>query len=228
MLRRRGLNLARMMMLMGGRGASAPIPWYLSGGIPAANCIAAYQPIGAASLALSYVNLANPGTYDATAPTAAPDHSTAEGWIFDSASSEYLSTGVPVNLMVGDGSLIIKYTDFTAGGYFVGASGCVLRKFIGTYSRYSNGGTNLQIDVAPNLLGTSAVAGNKAYRDGIAEPGDIPSGVISEIYPIFVNTYNNLGSPATFCTYKVQALAIYDITLTPAKVLAVHNAMEGL
>ncbi len=43
----------------------AEIPWWLAGGIPAENCIAAYQPKGAASYAASKVNLANPGTYDA-------------------------------------------------------------------------------------------------------------------------------------------------------------------
>ena len=42
-----------------------PAPWYLSGGVSAANCIAAYQPIGAVDYAGSKVNLANLGTYDA-------------------------------------------------------------------------------------------------------------------------------------------------------------------
>jgi len=46
--------------------ASGVEPWWLSGGIAAANCVAAYQPKGAASLEASYVNLANPGTYNLT------------------------------------------------------------------------------------------------------------------------------------------------------------------
>lgn len=49
-------------------GAASPpaaAPWYLAGGAPTP--IAVYQPKGAASLAASYVNLANPGTYDAAA-----------------------------------------------------------------------------------------------------------------------------------------------------------------
>ena len=48
------------------------IPWYRSGGIPAANCVAAYKAIGAASQADSYINLVSPGTYDCTASTPAP------------------------------------------------------------------------------------------------------------------------------------------------------------
>ena len=41
--------------------AAAAVPWYLSGGIAAANCIAAFTPKGAASLAASYDNNAAPG-----------------------------------------------------------------------------------------------------------------------------------------------------------------------
>ena len=64
------------------------VPWYLAGGIAKANCIAAYQPKGAASLAASYVNLVTPGTYDA-APGTAPTFDSALGWTFD-GTSQYL------------------------------------------------------------------------------------------------------------------------------------------
>lgn len=45
-------------------------------------CVAAYQPKGAASLAASYGNLANPGTYT-LGPGDAPTFDTALGWTFD-------------------------------------------------------------------------------------------------------------------------------------------------
>ncbi len=64
--------------------------WWLSGGISAANCIAAYQPKGAADLAASYVNLANPGTYNA-APGVAPTWAAADGWTF--GGTNYLLCG---------------------------------------------------------------------------------------------------------------------------------------
>ena len=80
----------RRALLSGGQ-AAAVVPWYLSGGILAANCIAAYQPKGAASLAASYVNLANPGTYDA-APVVAPTWDAVNGWVGD--GTQYLNTGV--------------------------------------------------------------------------------------------------------------------------------------
>ncbi len=57
--------------------------WDNNGAI--SGCVAAYQPIGAASLAASYSNLANPGTYDCTvfAGHTAPTFATETGWTFD-------------------------------------------------------------------------------------------------------------------------------------------------
>ena len=53
----------------------------------------ANQPKGAASAAASYVNLANPGTYDLSNGTAYPAFNTATGWTFDGDSSQYLLIG---------------------------------------------------------------------------------------------------------------------------------------
>jgi hypothetical protein len=63
----------RRALLGGGRRAT---PWWYVAG---QTCVAAYQPIGAPSLAASYVILANPGTYDA-APGVAPTFDAATGW----------------------------------------------------------------------------------------------------------------------------------------------------
>jgi hypothetical protein len=86
-----------MPIIYGGRGkllgGAALVPWYLAGGIPAANCVAAYAAIGAGSQALSYVNLANPGTYDLTAPVAAPTWDAGTGWKFN-GTTQYLATGI--------------------------------------------------------------------------------------------------------------------------------------
>ena len=58
-------------------------------------CVAAYQPIGAADLAASYSNKANPGTYDLSVKGgyAAPGFSSASGWTY-SASGKILTTGI--------------------------------------------------------------------------------------------------------------------------------------
>ncbi len=81
------------------------IEWWLRGGIPAANCIAAYQPINAASLAASYVNLANPGTNDA-APGVAPGWNKTDGWTFNGLT-QYLTTGI---IPASGYSMIIRFS----------------------------------------------------------------------------------------------------------------------
>ena len=82
-----------MGRLGAGKQTSAAVPWWLSGGIAAANCIAAYQPKGAASLAASYVNLASPGTYNLTIPPGmtAPTWDTSYGWL---GNGKCLDTGI--------------------------------------------------------------------------------------------------------------------------------------
>lgn len=77
----------------------APTPsvsWYLAGSISPSNCLAAFQPVGAADLAASYTNLASSGsTWDA-APGDAPSFG-ALGWSFDGASE---------HLIVGSGAIV--------------------------------------------------------------------------------------------------------------------------
>ena len=60
--------------------ASHTRQWWLAGGIHPSQVVAAYQPKGAASLAASYVNLANPGTNDAQVGVAPGLDSS--GWVF--------------------------------------------------------------------------------------------------------------------------------------------------
>lgn len=66
--------------------------WWLTDTVDNGDIEAIYQPIGAASLADSYVNLSNPGTNDAT-PGTAPTWAAGTGWTFDGATT-YLETGL--------------------------------------------------------------------------------------------------------------------------------------
>ena len=59
--------------------SAAAADWWAVAG---KTCVAAYQPKGAADLAASYVNLANPGTYDAV-PDSSFSFDVSIGWIFD-------------------------------------------------------------------------------------------------------------------------------------------------
>lgn len=81
-----------MLSMPAVHGGQAVTPWYLAGGVAKATCLAAYQAIGAASLAESYVNLANPGTYNLSGGVA-PTWAAETGWTFD-GSSQYKLTGI--------------------------------------------------------------------------------------------------------------------------------------
>ena len=90
--------------------ASDVAPWYLAGGISAANCLAAYQPKGAASLAASYSNLANPGTYNA-APGVAPTFDASTGWTFNgSTQMANLEQGIDVSI-----TRFVDYSQYVSG-----------------------------------------------------------------------------------------------------------------
>jgi hypothetical protein len=73
--------------------------WWLAGGIPATNCVAAYQAKGAESYAASLVNLANSGTYNLNDKgTHAPNWDGVNGWVFN-AIDQYFFTGMTANLI---------------------------------------------------------------------------------------------------------------------------------
>lgn len=212
-------------------GAGAAIPWYLSGGISAANCLAAYTPKGAASLAASYDNNAAPGnglpdgTYDAT-PGVAPTWDAVNGWTF--TTSTWLNSGVVPS---AGWSYIIKFVGATTNnGYLFGSivgTGLDVRitpqrGLVAVW--YGNGNGILQ--VLPALqTGTLGMAGQTAYRNGSPEVGAIPAPTGVTVAPIHINGYNigsgNLGRADA----DVSSFAIYNITITAAQVAAVHAAM---
>lgn len=170
--------------------AAAAIPWYLSGGVSAANCLAAYTPIGAASLAASYDNNAAPGnglpdgTYDA-APGTAPAWAAASGWSFTLASAQYLTTGITIPDTTY--SAIARFSNVTVAGgsnegYLIGSFGALDRYwgiapvgFAGDNKVTYAWGNFVQI--APALSsGVLAIAALQPYRNGIAEASTIPGG----------------------------------------------------
>ena len=193
--------------------AAAAGGWWLTGGIAAANCIAAYQPKGAASLAASYVNLANPGTNDATvgvAPTLA-----AGGWVLN-GSTQYLI--VPP---IGTGySAIVQFTAALSSG---------TRAVFGTYQGFNNnaaiypnngsqvnyffGGVSARVNVGPQLLaGNLALTPTGGWRNGTKE-ATLSSSAGSAINT-FVGCWNQAGSPANHLSVTVAAMAIYNIDIS--------------
>lgn len=206
--------------------------WWLAGGAPTP--VAAYQPKGAASLAASYVNLANPGTNDA-APGVAPTFNTAVGWTFN-GSTQYLTTGV---VPASGWAAIVRFSNVTSaagvrallGEGFTDASLAIFPRWTGgTGVQYYNGLSAGFLNKSPVLLGgVLAVSGNTAYRDGVTESGTMGAWTGSNTWGIYIGAYNVNGTtPSGFLACDIQAAAIYPSTLTAGMVAAVSAAMAAL
>lgn len=188
-------------------------------------CVAAYQPIGAASLAASYTNLANSGTNNA-APGTAPTWASATGWVFN-GSTQYLTTGV----VPADGwSAICRYSNRSSTAGYVMGIGQTVGQYFGFIPTASNviyglGGT---ISVAPALdSGVVAISGQRAYRNGSVDGGTISSWSGTTSLIIYIGAANR-GVPNNYFAGNIQAIAIYSDTLSGAEVAAVSAAMAAL
>lgn len=211
----------RRALLGGGRRAT---PWWYVAG---QTCVAAYQPIGAPSLAASYVNLANPGTYDAAEHIARPGFSAEIGWIFTEAA-QILDSGIqPGNNQLW--SAIIRFTDSVAQSP-IGFSGTGESAFgINTNTNgrhyYLNG---LAANVSGAVLnGVMCVAGRQGFLDGIIDGGLISANTPNFLYTIalggrFWNGDRDGGN------VKIQAVAIYSTTLSASDVAALTARMQAL
>jgi hypothetical protein len=193
-----------------------------------ANCIAAYQPKGAADLAASYVNVANPGTYNA-APGVAPTFDTATGWTFN-GSTQYLDTGiVPVNNQAWSG--FVRFSD--RGGITVMPFGrveaCRFAIQLSSISNgvvYQNGSYSSSVSPAPTS-GILGMAGVKGYRNGVDEGITIPAAGGSFSGSILIGQ-SGYGGYEDWMAGKIQTLAIYDVTLTGAQVTQLTASMAAL
>lgn len=213
-------------------GGAAAVPWYLSGGIAAANCLAAYTPKGAASLAASYDNNAAPGngladgTYDA-APGTAPTFNAATGWTFN-GRTQYLLTG----LTPASGySMLFRLSNVgnegRIGSYGEGSSRFYIRPSDGSGNLwYGNGG---YLVVAPNLVsGVVGTAGQQGYRNGVADGSAIGAWDVVNPCALVIGACNANTVLSWFLAASIQALVVYNITITAVQVLAVSVAMAAL
>lgn len=208
--------------------------WWSAGG--ASGCLAAYQPKGAASLAASYVNLANAGTYDA-APGVAPTLS--GGWVFN-GTTQYLKTGI-VPLVTY--TMIIQFasaatTTFGAiCGCAQGGSPNIYYQIVPTldsgtpgkhaYGCGSEAGTGNQ--VAPKLAsGNLCLAGAQGYLNGAADGVLMTPGATVPAFDIYIGARNVNNALQVPLAATVIAMAIYSGTLTAPQVAAVAAAMAAL
>ena len=198
--------------------AAAAATWWTAGG--ATGAVAVYQPKGAASLAASYSNLANPGTYDA-APGTAPTWDATNGWIFN-GTSQYLTTGVTVT------------QSYTMAVVFTGAPSAVqviIGHFGALYSRIipnrpTSGVGYGQTYVTPGLTaGVLLLAGQNGYRNGSLDTSTAVIG--SGTAQPYIGAQNQSG-PVAYYGGKVQAAAIWDNVLGSTAAAAVSAAMAAL
>ena len=214
--------------------ASGAVDWWLAGGISAANCIAAYQAKGAASLAASYVNLANPGTYDA-APGVAPTWVSGTGWTFN-GSNQYLETGiVPDNdqswsvfCQFDNGALNLLRSlialDDGSGKQFI------LRHYQSDKTVYGNG--SFVFVASPIASGNLGISGNQGYKNGISDGLPIAAGAGSiaedlDLYIAAQRQQHGSGVDAYF-SGDIVSVSIYNIVLSVSQITAVTNAMAAL
>jgi hypothetical protein len=218
--------------VMGGTAAITAAPWWLSGGVAAANCVAAYAAKGAASLAASYVNLANPGTYDLSPVVNPPTWDTVNGWLGQMwPANVYLTTNGIVPASDYTWSMLVRVSGVTGNsGVPIGSRISTFRFYLWPYdgSSYLYGyGGYLKIDgmVSSGVMG---LAGNKGYLNGIAESGTIAGGSGVNNQVMYILAYNNAGSVDQRFSGYVQAAAIYNVTLSAAQMLAISTAMAAL
>lgn len=214
-------------------GEAAPIPWYLSGGVSAANCVAAYQPKGAASYAASKINLAKPGTYDAVKVTNDPVLNTLDGWY----GFNPLSTGItPKNDQTW--SMIIKFSGATEINDALAGSDNTLgegkfylypRRAADDDRLYGNGGFSaLGSRVADGVM---AISGNKCYYNGDLD-GTVDTAWDVGARSILIGAKNiDAGTDGITANNEfvgfIQAIAIYDIPID-AYVSALTTAMNAI
>lgn len=208
----------------------AVIPWYLLGGVTVAQCVAAYQPKGAADLATSYINLNNPGTNNA-APGTAPTFAAATGWTFASASSQYLDTGI---VITGTQSVLARLAnasgtthamgagqDVTANAFYFGL-GWTATQDILSY-RVS------QVQATVHTAGVIGITPAFFYFDG-TQGAAVPAGAFGAATTSFLigAIHRNDGSRTIFYNGDVLALALYSITLSSTQVGLIAAAMAAL
>lgn len=202
--------------------------WYTSpSGV---TCVASYDFVGASSLADSYTNEANPGTFNC-APGVAPTWAYGTGLTFN-GSTQYLTTGI-VPADTETWSMLVRYTGASSATTYMIGSGAgaigfyIIPRWTDNKVYYGNG-ASAGLGVTPGLAsGVLGFAGQAAYRNGAAESGTVPAG--AGTFPsIFIGARQLTSSPAGYWSGNIQAVAIYSGTLSASDVATITTAMNAL
>ena len=200
--------------------------WNLDGAIT--SCVAAYQPIGAASYAASLADLS--GNNNNATEGNAPTFDSSYGWSFDGVNDYLYSIGV--GLAVSNATLIIRFSEASrSANYMTGIFGeysdigarCL---YLSTYSTFWNSWLVISGSLNPTS-GVMAINSEYGFLNGTAvttkqTPGNNTTERIIAIGGITAKS----GINKTAC--KVQACAIYNTSLTPTQIGLLTTAMASL
>ena len=140
--------------------------------------VVAYKAFGIGSQAASYVNLADPGTYDAW-PARAPTWNSTDGWIFNGLS-QYIDTGIEPQ---SNWTILVRYSNATLDNEWLfgitdedtGANQSYSASYSGAYDHsywMGNSYTDdpFEIDVLdPKPAGVVGISEFQGYFDGLAD-----------------------------------------------------------
>jgi hypothetical protein len=208
--------------------------WWLAGGVNPADVAAVWQPIGAASLAASYLRIAgslghaniDPALVGGVAPTF-----DGSSWIFN-GTNQFLQTGV--HAVMGY-SMLVRFSGLSASKTLQCIAGTFIDSRYYLFPVYASGGLDRLygaggfVNATPIVTsGVMCVAGQQGYLNGVADGGLISTqpGNMGEI---FIANLNRISTTTNqFANGRVQAIAIYTTTLTALQVALISAAMAAL
>ena len=215
--------------------AAAGTWWDLNGTIT--SCIAAYQPKGAASLEASYVNLADSGTLDCLA-NSAPTQSATDGWIF---TADALRNGLTSTSASAEFTVISRFTnmqetvaeDYLFGGVSAttGMGIDIRPRYTNNVIRYHHGASYVTGSTCPSS-GVLAVSKDGGYLNGMIDSDPLAAcdfGV-HQLYNFAIGSryWGKTEYASTRITCYIQAVAIYNATLTSTQIGNLTTAMNAL
>lgn len=171
-------------------------------------CVAAYDAVGASSLADSYVD--ESGSGNNAAPGVAPTWAAGTGWTFN-GTTQWLNTGV---VPAAGYTIAVRYSGWngTSNRFVAGEVespySAMIGLRLGTSSRYYNGGSgdSAAPSAASGVMISTPAAG---YLNGASDAA-IGGSWSSTSLPIFIAAYNSGASASGLYGGNVQAVAIYS------------------
>jgi len=213
-------------------------PWYLKGGVPLADCLAAYLAKGVVDAATSYTNLANVGTYTLTAGASGPSWGVAAGWTWSGGINEHLTQG-DTGAILKPCTFIARVivTDVVSARTFMSgstATGPVAFKVHtdgkpklekGATSTIGYATTAITNGLDTVLAASYSAAGVWAhYTNGV----DNGSGTTDTAIIVKTNRIGAASAGDFPMKGSIAAISIYNTVLTPAQVAAISAAMAAL